>query len=180
MVIGMHYFSPVEKMELLEIVRADKTSKDTISAAVSVGLKQGKVVIVVRDGPGFYTTRLLMFARAEVFHLFQEGVSPKDIDKATKKWGFPVGSATLFDEVGIDVAAHIARDMYKVYGERLCDKAMPDLLADLVKNGLHGRKSGKGLYLESIYNVTISSILQKRYFICIIHLNDFVNNRHFR
>ncbi|CAF1682988.1 unnamed protein product, partial [Didymodactylos carnosus] len=73
--------------------------------------------------------------------------SPKDIDKATKKWGFPVGSATLFDEVGIDVAAHIARDMYKVYGERLCDKAMPDLLADLVKNGLHGRKSGKGLYL---------------------------------
>ncbi|CAF1292613.1 unnamed protein product [Adineta ricciae] len=146
-VIGMHYFSPVDKMELLEIVRAKQTSDDTVRSAVSVGLKQGKVVIVVGDGPGFYTTRLLMFAGAEVFRLLQEGASPKDIDKATKKFGFPVGSATLFDEVGIDVAAHIARDMQSVFGERLADKSMPALFQDLVSNNLHGRKTGQGLYI---------------------------------
>lgn len=143
----MHYFSPVDKMELLEIVRAKKTSEDTVRSAVSVGLKQGKVVIVVGDGPGFYTTRLLMFAGAEVFRLLQEGVSPKDVDKATKKFGFPVGSATLFDEVGIDVAAHIARDMQVVFGERLADQSMPNLFRELVNNNLHGRKTGQGLYI---------------------------------
>ena len=143
----MHYFSPVDKMELLEIVRAKKTSEDTVRSAVSVGIKQGKVVIVVGDGPGFYTTRLLMFAGAEVFRLFQEGASPKDIDKATKKFGFPVGSATLFDEVGIDVAAHIVRDMHGVFGERLADQSIPQLFQELIDNNLYGRKSGQGLYL---------------------------------
>jgi enoyl-CoA hydratase/long-chain 3-hydroxyacyl-CoA dehydrogenase len=143
----MHYFSPVDKMELLEIVRAKKTSEDTVRSAVNVGLKQGKVVIVVGDGPGFYTTRLLMFAGAEVFRLLQEGATPKDIDKATKKFGFPVGSATLFDEVGIDVAAHIAHDMHKAFGERLTDKSMPDIFDELVNNNLLGRKSGQGLYV---------------------------------
>lgn len=143
----MHYFSPVDKMELLEIVRAKKTSEDTVRSAVSVGLKQGKVVIVVGDGPGFYTTRLIMFAGAEVFRLLQEGASPKDIDKATKKFGFPVGSATLFDEIGIDVAAHIARDMHAVFGERLAEQSMPQLFDELVKNDLRGRKSGQGLYI---------------------------------
>lgn len=146
-VIGMHYFSPVDKMELLEIVRAKQTSEDTVRSAVSVGIKQGKVVIVVGDGPGFYTTRLLMFAGAEVFRLLQEGTSPKDIDKATKKFGFPVGSATLFDEVGIDVAAHIARDMQQVFGERLTDTSMPALFQELVRNNLHGRKTGQGVYI---------------------------------
>ncbi len=143
----MHYFSPVDKMELLEIVRAKQTSEDTVRSAVSVGLKQGKVVIVVGDGPGFYTTRLLMFAGAEVVRLLQEGATPKDIDKATKKFGFPVGSATLFDEVGIDVAAHIAHAMQGVFGERLADKSMPNLFQELVNNNLHGRKTGQGLYI---------------------------------
>ncbi|CAF1203217.1 unnamed protein product [Rotaria sordida] len=146
-VIGMHYFSPVDKMELLEIVRAKQTSDDTVRSAVSVGLKQGKVVIVVGDGPGFYTTRLIMFAGSEVFDLLQEGVSPKDIDKATKNFGFPVGSATLFDEIGIDVAAHIARDMHAAFGERLTDQSMPQLFQELVANNLHGRKTGQGLYI---------------------------------
>lgn len=146
-VIGMHYFSPVEKMELLEIITTPQTSKETTASAVQVGLKQGKVVIVVKDTPGFYTTRILSVASAELFNLFQEGVEPKAIDNASKSFGFPVGNATLLDEVGIDVAHHIAIYLGNAIGERASSKAGIPILGDLVKNGFTGRKSGKGVYL---------------------------------
>eukprot|EP01134_Creolimax_fragrantissima_P002704 CFRG2704T1 len=148
-VIGMHYFSPVPQMPLLEVVTHEGTSQRTTAAAVQVGLDQGKTVIVVKDGPGFYTTRVLAPLLTECMVLMVEGNNFTKIDKLMQSYGFPVGPVTLFDEVGIDVGCHVAADL----GQRLPRLSQGDVtigvaaMNELMANGWTGRKSKKGLYL---------------------------------
>lgn len=143
-VLGMHYFSPVQKMPLLEVVRTNQTDPRAIATAVALGKRQGKTVIVVRDGTGFYTTRILAPYLGEAAQLLAEGVSIEDVDHALVDWGFPVGPLTLLDEVGIDVAAHVSSVMHDAFGERMRPSgAMAALRAD----HRAGRKNGRGFYL---------------------------------
>ena len=143
LVLGMHYFSPVEKMPLLEVIRAERTSDVAVATAVAYGKRQGKTVIVVGDGTGFYTTRILAPYSTEAAFLLEEGASVEAIDRAMVKWGFPVGPMLLMDEVGIDVGAKIAKIMVEAYGERMAGPAMMERLIDADRRG---RKNRKGFY----------------------------------
>jgi 3-hydroxyacyl-CoA dehydrogenase / enoyl-CoA hydratase / 3-hydroxybutyryl-CoA epimerase len=143
LVLGMHYFSPVEKMPLLEVIVTDQTADRATATAVEYGKRQGKTVIVVKDGPGFYTTRILIPYFNEAFFLLGEGASVEAIDEAMVQWGFPVGPILLADEVGIDVGAHISQIMIDAFGERM---AGPQMMSGLVDDDRKGRKNGRGFY----------------------------------
>ena len=142
-VIGMHFFSPVARMPLLEVIPAAATSPQTVSTAVGFGRRLGKTVIVVKDAPGFWVNRILAPYMSEAAYLLLSGVRPDDIDAAMVQFGFPVGPITLLDEVGIDVALHACEVLQAAFGERLTP---PPALAALVKDGRLGRKAGKGFY----------------------------------
>ena len=158
-VIGMHYFSPVHKMPLLEIIVTDQTADWVTATCVELGKKQGKHVIVVRDGVGFYTSRVLAPMMNEAAYLVAEGVPIEKIDNAMLDWGFPVGPIKLTDEVGIDVGAKVGKIMLGAFGERM---APPDGMNKLIEDERFGRKNGRGFYLygdkkkgvdESVYEV---------------------------
>ena len=143
-VIGLHYFSPVDKMPLAEVIAHEGTSAQTIATTVAFARKQGKTPIVVKDGAGFYVNRILALYMNEAANILLEGEPVEKIDKALVKFGFPVGPVTLLDEVGIDVGAKISPILAKELGERFVSPAAFDkLLAD----GRKGKKTEKGFYL---------------------------------
>ncbi len=144
-VLGMHYFSPVPKMPLLEIIRGDQTSDEAVATAFSYGVAQGKTVIVVKDGPGFYTTRILAPLLNEAILLLEEGGDIQVLDRALREFGFPVGPYTLMDEVGIDVAAHVSKDLGAAFAGR--GVTAPASLGEIFSAGFLGRKAWKGFYL---------------------------------
>jgi 3-hydroxyacyl-CoA dehydrogenase/enoyl-CoA hydratase/3-hydroxybutyryl-CoA epimerase len=143
-VVGMHYFSPVHKMPLLEVIRTKQTSERVVATAVALGKKQGKTVIVVNDGVGFYTSRILGPYMNEAAYILSEGVPVEVIDRALVDWGWPVGPITLLDEVGIDVAAHVGPIMLAEFGARMTP---PATTAKLIADDRKGRKNERGFYL---------------------------------
>ncbi len=143
-VIGMHYFSPVHKMPLLEIVVTDFSDPVAIATCVELGKRQGKTVIVVRDGAGFYTSRILAPYLSEASFLISEGVAIERIDAALVKWGFPVGPITLLDEIGIDVGAKVGHVLHEAFGERM---NQPPGVERLLNDERLGKKNQRGFYV---------------------------------
>ena len=143
-VIGMHYFSPAEKMPLLEVVTTDQTLPKVIASAVEFGKRQGKTVIVVRDGAGFYTSRILGPYLNEASFLIAEGVPIEQIDEALVSWGFPIGPVALLDEVGIDVALKVAQILQQAFGARM---SAPPGVEALLKDERFGKKNQRGFYV---------------------------------
>lgn len=142
-VLGMHFFSPVERMPLLEVIITARTAPWAVVTAVAFGRKMGKTVIVVRDRPGFWVNRILAPYLNEAGRLVLEGVKIERIDRLMKSWGFPVGPVTLMDQVGLDVGVKASTVLHEAYGERL---KPVKALTTLVDQGRKGRKSGRGFY----------------------------------
>ena len=143
-VLGMHFFSPVQKMPLLEVIVTRETASEATVTAVAYGRKLGKTVIVVNDGPGFYTTRTLSAYINEAGRLLDEGVAIDVLDRALVEFGFPVGPITLMDEVGLDVGGKVGAVMAEAFGARM---APGEGVRRVVESGRTGRKGRSGFYL---------------------------------
>ena len=143
--VGMHFFNPVHKMKLLEVVRALETDADTLAAAVEVGRRMGKEVVVIKEAPGFITSRINAMIGNEAFYMLQEGVATaEDIDKAVKLGlNHPMGPFELVDLVGLDTRLSVLEHLHKTLGEKF--RPCP-LLVQYVKAGRLGRKSGRGVF----------------------------------
>jgi 3-hydroxybutyryl-CoA dehydrogenase len=143
--VGMHFFNPVHKMKLLEVVRGLETDEDTLATVAEVGRRMGKEVVVIRESPGFITSRINAMIGNEAFYMLQEGIaSAQDIDKAIKLGlNHPMGPFELVDLVGLDTRLSILEYLHKSLGEKY--RPAP-LLVQYVKAGRVGRKAGRGVY----------------------------------
>ncbi|MEM0674264.1 fatty acid oxidation complex subunit alpha FadJ [Dickeya oryzae] len=142
-VIGLHYFSPVDKMPLVEVIPHAGTDNSTLATTVALARKQGKTAIVVADKAGFYVNRILAPYLNEAARCLLEGEPVESIDRALVRFGFPVGPFTLLDEVGIDVAMKIVPVLVAELGERFC---APPALEAIARDNRKGRKNGRGFY----------------------------------
>jgi len=152
-IVGMHYFSPAEVMQLLEVIPHATTSQAVTSAAVDVGIRQGKTVITVKDVPGFYVNRSLGPMAVETLACVQQGVDPIALNQAKMEFGWPVGPISLLDEVGIDVTTHVLKNLLgeqpRYLGLRM-EGADLGIMDDFVAAGLLGKKAGKGFFDHSV------------------------------
>jgi 3-hydroxyacyl-CoA dehydrogenase/enoyl-CoA hydratase/3-hydroxybutyryl-CoA epimerase len=141
---GMHFFNPVDKMPLVEVIRGEKSSDATVATIFELSKKMGKMPVVVKDGPGFLVNRLLLPYMAEAAFLMQEGMDIKTVDTAfVKEFGMPMGPFALMDEVGLDVCIKVLKIFTKAFGDRV---EIAPCMAILEKSGRLGRKNGKGFY----------------------------------
>jgi 3-hydroxyacyl-CoA dehydrogenase/enoyl-CoA hydratase/3-hydroxybutyryl-CoA epimerase len=144
--VGMHFFNPVHKMPLVEVIRGSKTSDEATATVIAFSRRLGKTPIVVKDGPGFLVNRLLTFSLAEAMWLLDEGHAIEDLDRIMKDWGQPMGPIELTDEVGIDVAVKVGHIIGEAFSERL---SFPGWFDKLVEAGRLGAKTRSGFYSYS-------------------------------
>jgi 3-hydroxyacyl-CoA dehydrogenase/enoyl-CoA hydratase/3-hydroxybutyryl-CoA epimerase len=146
---GMHFFNPVNRMPLIEVIRGEKTSDETIASVVQLSKKLGKTPIVVKDVAGFLVNRILLPSMNEAAYLLQEGANLKQVDLLMEKFGMPMGPFTLSDVVGIDVGVKVAHSLESAYGDRM---RVSELLKEIYTNhkGLLGKKAGKGFYNHGV------------------------------
>ncbi|MEM7600185.1 MAG: 3-hydroxyacyl-CoA dehydrogenase NAD-binding domain-containing protein [Verrucomicrobiota bacterium] len=154
-IIGLHFFNPVSRMKLVEVVVTEFTSPEVVERTLTFVRRIGKLPVVVKDSPGFLVNRVLMPYLIEAGRLVDAGYSPEVIDEAMLDFGMPMGPLRLLDEVGLDVAAHVAATMREAYGDRF---ELPCVLNRLVKAEHFGRKSGEGFYFYEKGRATIPTI----------------------
>jgi len=142
-IVGLHFFNPVSRMKLVEVVVTDRTSPETLDRALAFVRGIGKLPVVVKDSPGFLVNRILMPYLIEAGRMVDAGYSPQEIDEAMLDFGMPMGPLRLLDEVGLDVAGHVAATMREAFGDRF---ELPSVLNRLVREERFGRKSGGGFY----------------------------------
>jgi len=163
-VVGMHFFNPVEKMPLVEIVKGQRTSPETVAAIAALSRKIGKLPVVVNDGPGFLVNRILMPYLGEALTLLEEGSGIDEIDRVLLRFGMPMGAFILLDEIGIDIAHKVSGILQQGLGTRIKQSR---LLEDLYKEGYLGKKNGKGFYLyaggkRGKQNPQVAAMAEKR------------------
>jgi len=143
-VLGLHFFNPVHRMPLVEVVRTDETEDAALATVFGFALDVGKTPVLVRDGPGFLVNRLLAPYLNEAGHLLEEGVEVERVDRVLSEFGMPMGPFRLLDEVGLDIAAHVAEQMERAFGERMTPARV---VSRLVEDGRLGKKNGLGFYV---------------------------------
>jgi len=141
--VGMHFFNPVNRMKLIEVVVGQQTSDQTRERTLAFARQVGKVPVIVRDSPGFLVNRVLFPYLLDAAELFENGESADKIDSALLSWGMPMGPLRLIDEIGVDITVDIADTLSKAYGQR--DES-PQILREMLSAKSLGRKSGSGFY----------------------------------
>ncbi len=142
-ILGLHFFNPVARMKLVEVVVTDATDPAVVERTLQFVRRIGKLPVVVKDSPGFLVNRILMPYLIEAGRMVERGIDPTEIDEAMLDFGMPMGPVRLLDEIGLDVALHVADTMIAAFGERF---EVPELLKEKVKAGNLGKKSGRGFY----------------------------------